>query len=74
MTRTLMSTLPQIAKELRHLQDESSSLLPIIEFVFKLLVRPCFTLNFFFEGVPPMFQSCYKKNPEIKKKKKRIVR
>ena len=55
MTRTLMSTLPQIAKELRHLQDESSSLLPIIDFVFKLLVRPCFTLNFVFEGVPPMF-------------------
>ena len=58
----------QIAKELRHLQDESSSLLPIIEFVFELLVRPCFTLKFFFEGVPPMFQSCYKKNPEMKKK------
>jgi len=68
-----MSTLPQIAKELpRHLQDESSSLLPIIDFVFKLLVRPCFTLNFFFEGVPPMFQSCYKKNPEMKQKKESL--
>ena len=55
---------------LLHLQDESSSLLPIIEFLFKLVVRPCFTLKFFFEPVPPMFLVIKKSWNE---KKKRIV-